>query len=135
MSNNPEVYTRTTNLPNGDNIVSTYLTSNDDLIREEIYHNNIISQSDEYVTKNGVFYKIQKKYCENGNISEFSEFLRDTRVGYYTRVGYHKKYFNNGNLQFIKSYNTSGQLDGNSIVYHPDGTIVTSTNYVNGNIV
>jgi antitoxin component YwqK of YwqJK toxin-antitoxin module len=133
MNNNPEFYSRTTNLPDGNNIVSTYLTSNDDLIREEIYHNNIISQSDEYITKNGFFYKIQKKYYDNGNISEFSEFIRNSITGYNTRVGYHKKYFNNGNFQFLKIYNTSGYLHGTSIIYHPNGNILTSITYNNGN--
>jgi antitoxin component YwqK of YwqJK toxin-antitoxin module len=128
-------YRRTTNLPNGDVIISTYSSTNDDLLLEEIYHQNNISQSDEYITKNGVFYKIQKKFYENGNISEFSEFIRNTGIGYYTRVGYHKKYYNNGNLQFFKSYNNFGRLHGDNFIYHPDGSIVTSNVYIDGTVV
>jgi antitoxin component YwqK of YwqJK toxin-antitoxin module len=127
--NNNTTYSRTVNLPYGNSIVSTYDTQTNSLITEETFYNNLLTQSDEYVNKNGVLYRIQKKFYENGDLSEFSEYIRNTRVGY------HKKFYNNNTLQFIKSYNTSGQLHGISMVYHPDGSIVTSTNYFNGNIV
>jgi antitoxin component YwqK of YwqJK toxin-antitoxin module len=124
MSNN-NTYTRRTELHNRDSLVSTYSSITNELVSEEIYHNNILSQSEEYINKNDIIYKIQKKFLENGTLSEFSEFIGDIRVGL------HKKYYNNGNLQFVKSYNNQGQLHGVSTVYHPDGTAITYTNYIN----
>lgn len=127
--NNNATYTTRRELSYGNTIVSTYSTERDNLILEEIYHNNMLSQSDEYINKNGIIYKIQKKFFENGNILEFSEFVRHIRVGLY------KKYYNNGNLQFIKNYNNQGQLHGISTIYDRDGFVITTTNYYNGNVI
>jgi antitoxin component YwqK of YwqJK toxin-antitoxin module len=124
MSNN-NTYTRRTELPTGGYVNSTYSSQNNRLIFEEFFWSNNTSQTDEYINKNDIIYKIQKKFLENGTLSEFSEFIGDIRVGL------HKKYFNNGNLQFVKSYNNQGQLHGVSTVYHPDGTAITYTNYIN----
>jgi antitoxin component YwqK of YwqJK toxin-antitoxin module len=121
MNNN--TYTRRTELPTGGYVNSTYSSENHILMFEEFFWNNNTSQSDEYVNKNGTIYEIQKIFNSRRNLIEFSEFIGDTRVGL------HKKYYDNGNLEFVKSYNTQGQLYGISTFYHPDGTIVNSTNY------
>lgn len=128
MSNN-NTYTRRTELPTGGYVNSTYSSQNNTLIFEEFFWNNNTSQTDEYVNKNGIVYKIDKKFYDNGTLSEFSEFIGDIRVGL------HKKYFDNGNLQFFKSYNNLGQLHGVTTVYHPDGSVVISTNCINGSVV
>jgi antitoxin component YwqK of YwqJK toxin-antitoxin module len=124
-----EVYTRQTELPNGYSLISVYSSRTNELVREETYYNDNCCQIDDYVNKNGVDYKIQKKYYENGILSEFSEFIRNLRVGF------HKKYYNNGNIQFSRTYDTSGRQHGIHIIYHPDGSLVNSTQYNNGNIV
>ena len=125
MSNN--TYTRRIELPTGGYVNSTYSSENNRLMFEEFFWNNNTSQTAEYVNKNGIVYKIDKIFYENRSLSEFSEFIGDTRVGL------HKKYYNNGNLEFVKSYNNLGQLHGISKSYHPDGTVIISTNYINGN--
>ncbi len=127
MNNNS--YTQTVHVREGHTVVSTFSSEQDNLILEETFYNDILAQRDEYINKNGIIYKIQTKFFENGNICEFSEFIRGVRTGF------HKKYYNNGNLQFIKSYNNIGQLHGLSTIYSPDGTTITSTNYNNGIVV
>ncbi len=129
MSNNNTTYTRTSQIQYGHIIISTYCSVTNDIISDETFYNNVLSQKDEYTNKNGIIYKIQQKFYDNTNLSEFSEFIAGVRVGI------HKKYYNNGTLQFIKNYNTTGRLHGISTIYHPDGTLVASTNYDEGNIV
>lgn len=124
MSNN--TYTRRTELPTGGYVNSTYSSENHRLMFEEFFWNNNTSQTDEYVNKNGIVYKIDKIFYENRSLSEFSEFIGNTRVGL------HKKYYNNGNLEFEKHYNNDGQLHGFSTSYHPDGTVLILTIYSNG---
>jgi antitoxin component YwqK of YwqJK toxin-antitoxin module len=94
MSNN--TYTRRIELPTGGYVNSTYSSENNRLMFEEFFWNNNTSQTAEYVNKNGIVYKIEKIFYENRSLSEFSEFIGDTRVGL------HKKYYNNGNLEFVK---------------------------------
>lgn len=126
MSNNITTYTRTSEVRPGHRIVSTYCSTTNEVISDETYYNNILTERDDYVNKNGTIYRIEKKFYDNGNLSEFSEFLNGVRVGL------HKKFYREGTLQFIKSYNIQGQLHGISTVYHPDETVITSTNYING---
>jgi antitoxin component YwqK of YwqJK toxin-antitoxin module len=127
--NNNTTYSRRTELEYGNSIVSTYDNETNELICEETFYNNSLININEYVNKNGVVYRIQKRFYDNGTLSEFSEYIGNLRVGY------HKKYYDNGNLQFFKSYNTSGRLHGDSFVYHPDGSVVTSNVYIEGVII
>ena len=102
MSHN-NTYTRNS-FSNDHMIVSTYSTDTNQLILEEIFDSNILWQREEFVNKNGTLFKIQKKFYDNGNISEFSEFIENTRVGI------HEKFCRCGISQFVRNYNIHGQL-------------------------
>jgi antitoxin component YwqK of YwqJK toxin-antitoxin module len=122
-------YTLREDYPNNMRIVRTYSSNDSMLLSEKIYQNNILVESNEHIDKNNIRYSIQRKFYTNGTLSEFSEFIGNRRVGY------HKKFFENGNIEFFKSYNNYGDLHGSYRIYDIDGSMTTSRHYVNGNIM
>lgn len=88
-----------------------------------------MNTSCEYVNKNGTDYIIQRTYNTQNILVDFSEFIGDTRVGL------HKKYYDNGNLEFIRTYNNQGHFQ-NETRYRQDGSVVSTEVYnttYNGN--
>lgn len=104
--------------PSGNYNISTYCTITNKLISSYDYYANRGSRTIENVDKNGTVYKILKLFDVYGNLTELVE-------SYYYRRILHKKYYDNGNLEFIKTYDDYGTV-AEKINYNYDGTIVTS---------